>query len=474
MNDQEGPRLVLLMENTPDLRRAYEAWSLPAVAEVLRKMLAAGLERARLTEQRTLAGAFDVVALPSNLPPPPGAGIDVEAWQREVVIGLRMTGGERSADELVASVEIAFGKGARIGADLPVAAQAADGLWTHWCPTEAADPLFGTRGTALAAMKARPDDVTGLMLPGDRAVTIAMVDTGLPAEMLPPEGEMRGWPVLVDPQDPGSDIRPPGEPMTPHGAMVARNARAVARDARLLDCPVIPDGIIDLPVFLHSVVEALRQIRLWLQAQRDLEAPADRLAFVLCNAWGVFDPTMEYPGKPYSNDPTHPVAEELRQIAALDADIVFAAGNCGPFCPAPRCHPDFTGPGAGINGANALPFVLTVGAVRSDGVWLGYSGQGPGIAGMAKEKPDLCVPSQFLDDDGWGPNTGTSAATGLAAGAVALLRTRWPVAALPPDGLRDALRAAAQQPDGAEGWSSRTGHGVMDVAGTAGALSPPP
>ncbi|WP_198375926.1 S8/S53 family peptidase [Neoroseomonas rubea] len=477
MSDQDGPRLVLLMENTPDLRRAYEAWSLEAVADVLKGMLADGLERAGLQGQRRLASEFEVVALPSNVTPPEDGDVDVEAWTQDVVIGLRMTGGERSAEELVASVPLAFGDEASIGADLPVAANAADGLWTHWCPTEATDPLFGDRAGALRAMKASADDLAGLPLPGGEAVTIAMVDTGLPEEMLPPKGQLRGWKVLVDPSDLNSLIRHPGEPLTPHGAMVARNVRALApaNRVRLLDCPVIPDGIIDLPVFLHSVLEALRGIRVTLRRQRRREEQAQRprAGFVLCNAWGVFDPTEEFPGAPYSSDPTHPVSRTLARIAALDADIVFAAGNCGPFCPAPRCHPDFTGPGAGINGANALPFVLAVGAVRSDGTWLGYSGHGPGIEGMAQEKPDLCTPSQFDDGDGWGGNTGTSAATGLAAGAVALLRTRWTATDLTPAALHAALRAQAKQPDGTDGWAPRTGHGVMDVAGTAGALAPP-
>ncbi|MBP0464599.1 S8/S53 family peptidase [Roseomonas sp. PWR1] len=477
MSDQDGPRLVLLMENTPDLRRAYAAWSLESVANVLKSMLADGLERAGLQGQRRLASEFEVVALPSNVTPPEDDDVDVEEWTQDVVIGLRMTGGERSAEELVASVPLAFGAEATIGADLPVAAYAADGLWTHWCPSEAADPLFGDRAAALHAMKASPGDLAGLPLPGGEAVTIAMVDTGLPEEMLPPKGQMRGWKVLVDPNDPASISRHPGEPLTPHGAMVARNARALApaNRVRLLDCPVIPDGIVDLPVFLHSVLEALRGIRVTLRRQRRREEQAQRprAGFVLCNAWGVFDPTKEFSGKPYSSDPTHPVSRVLARIAALDADIVFAAGNCGPFCPAPRCHPEFTGPGRGINGANALPFVLTVGAVRSDGTWLGYAGQGPGIQGMAQEKPDLCTPSQFDDGDGWGGSTGTSASTGLAAGAVALLRTRWTATDLTPQALRKALRDAAKQPDGSAGWASRTGHGVMDVAGTAAALPQP-
>ena len=162
---------------------------------------------------------------------------------------------------------------------------------------------------------------------------------------------------------------------------------------------------------------------------RALEPQPPRTGWVICNAWAVFDPSLESPEVPYANNPLHPVARRLTWLELLCEDIVFAAGNCGQFCPNDRCHPDYTGPGRSINGANALGQVLTVGAVRTDRLWLGYLGQGPGIARMAQEKPDLCAPSQFANEDDAGPNTGTSAACGLAAGAVALLRTKWPCSA---------------------------------------------
>ena len=124
---------------------------------------------------------------------------------------------------------------------------------------------------------------------------------------------------------------------------------------------------------------------------------------MICNAWGVFDPSLEPPEVPYANNPLHPVAVALRWLELLCTDIVFAAGNCGQFCPNARCHPNFTGPGRSINGANALGAVLTVGAVRTDRLWLGFSGQGPGIDGMEHDKPDLCAPSQFANEDDAGP-----------------------------------------------------------------------
>ena len=129
--------------------------------------------------------------------------------------------------------------------------------------------------------------------------------------------------------------------------------------------------------------------------------------------------------------------------------------------------------------------VLTVGAVRTDKLWLGYSGQGPGITpmagipaipgtpSMAHDKPDLCAPSQFENEDDARPNTGTSAACGLAAGAVALLRTRWPCSAVGPAALRNLMRNTAVQPYGAAGWRDRTGYGILDVAGAAQGMPPP-
>jgi hypothetical protein len=59
---------------------------------------------------------------------------------------------------------------------------------------------------------------------------------------------------------------------------------------------------------------------------------------------------------------------------------------------------------------------------------------------------------------------------GLAAGAVALLRTNWPCSAVDPAELRDAMRDTAAQPDGPAGWRCRTGHGILDLAAAAQSL----
>src|SRR5205823_643362 len=116
----------------------------------------------------------------------------------------------------------------------------------------------------------------------------------------------------------------------------------------------------------------------------------------------------------YSANREHPLNIIVGQ-AASEHDVVFAAGNCGQFGPMARCGVHDVGPGHSILGANSHPDVLTVGAVRTDGLWLGYSSQGPGA--LYPDKPDLCAASQFSDnEDAYAGNTGTSAACALAAG----------------------------------------------------------
>jgi subtilisin family serine protease len=120
--------------------------------------------------------------------------------------------------------------------------------------------------------------------------------------------------------------------------------------------------------------------------------------------------------------------------------------------------------------------VLTFGAVRSDGMWLGYSSQGPGQSRLdtpapgqpnhAHDKPDLCVPSQFSEnDDAFTVNTGTSAACALATGVVAALRSKWRAGHEPqpsPDELKDLLIRTARKTNG-QYWDGRFGHGILDA-----------
>lgn len=460
MSDPNEIRLVLSVHAWKELRDAYKHWN----SEEVHKQLNARMRLGR-------DDLFSVVAYPSNIPPPAGVDISRDELLDFLVFGIVVHGGPEAAEAFANSVTREnFGSDVGLGADL-VVNPAHDAVSTHWCPNEAGDGLMGDRATALRAIRADPTVLTAAGLPGSEPINIVFVDTGLPSGLLP-AGSFKGWAVLEDPTHVGGAARQPGNPLTSHGEMVARNARAVALAAgssaklKLLDCPAIPDGITRLPIFLSSVAAALFSVFSTIATgARKAEG------WVICNAWGVFDPTVKPGQASYADNPAHPIAIALRLLNGVGADLVFAAGNCGQFCPNPRCSPDFTGPSGGINGANALREVLTVGAVRNDRLWLGYSGQGPGINGMEKEKPDVCAPSQFASDDYPGRNTGTSAACGLAAGAVALMRTKWRSSTLTTERLADAIRRNAAQPYGPRGWQERTGHGILNLAATAAALN---
>lgn len=480
MSDHDMPRLLMVVPNWDKLEKAYATGRLAAVEGAFRDRVLS--DRTMAPDERARAADFQVAYL--ALAAPAGMGIAPDTLPPMVVCGIAMTGGEDAALTLFANVQQIYGTNASIGLDLRVSAAAAgeiDRFWTHWCPGEAPYGLLGKRAAALRTMRAGPQHLADAGLPGAKdalgRVNLIAIDTGLPPALIQPLGTVRGWEVAMM-DGGGITIRKPGDPLTGHGAMVAGNALSLANDIKVLDCPAIPDGIMGLDAFLGWIVAAVLGVKAFVLERQadDALASLPRRSWVVCNAWGVFDPSRETSVLRYSDNPDHPLTAQFRELSQLGVDIVFAAGNCGQFCPNGRCSPDFTGPGRSINGANAMPEALTVGAVRNDRLWLGYSGQGPGIAGLAHDKPDLCAPSQFENDDDAGPNTGTSAACGLASGVVALLRSRWPLGVVDPAGLRAILRDTARHPDGPKGWQERTGHGVLDLAAAAAKLKtlPPP
>src|SRR5439155_103013 len=82
-------------------------------------------------------------------------------------------------------------------------------------------------------------------------------------------------------------------------------------------------------------------------------------------------------------------------------------------CPNARCGAGDTGPGQSIHGANSHPDVVTVAAVTVTDRRLGYSSQGPG--GLDSRKPDLAGLSQFAGSGIYEADSGTSAASPVAA-----------------------------------------------------------
>jgi subtilisin family serine protease len=257
------------------------------------------------------------------------------------------------------------------------------------------------------------------------------------------------------------DRVPPGTPSdSGHGAMVARTVGLAAPQATYFDCRILPPVIDDIEAFLEDAQDAYHQmiIDIWRWRWRgEMTGP-----WIFVNAWGIYSRLPEDPPGDYTSRWDHPFNLLMSLLCQLGFDTVFAAGNCGQFCPKQRCGPDDRGPGNSILGANSHPRVLTTGAVRTDGLWLGYSSQGPGR--LDPYKPDLCAPAQFRDDgDASLLNTGTSAACGVAAGVAAALRGRWGPEAISPTELRNLLCRMARS-DGGPHWDPRLGNGILDAA----------
>jgi hypothetical protein len=105
----------------------------------------------------------------------------------------------------------------------------------------------------------------------------------------------------------------------------------------------------------------------------------------------------------------------------------------------------------------ALPTVLGVGAVDSDGKYVITSNAGPGI--------DVAAPGESIwaavPGGGKGLDSGTSFAAPQAAALAALLR--WEHPKMTPAQVRNLIRQTAKRP-GQPRWDEQTGFGVIDMA----------
>lgn len=335
---------------------------------------------------------------------------------------------------------------ARLGTDLPLANA------NYWCPN-VPQLLFGSRtgarqlvhGGALAGFNAR--------------VNVVMVDEGLDSVGLGSHYG-GGW-LLIDPANPQPTM--PGSTKGGHGAMTARNVVDLAPGVRLFDMPLVSPVKPPLLQFLsdaHAAFAAIRADIAWLKTNKPV---THGQPWLICNAWVVYGTKEDTVTPFYSSDINHPFNIEVGFMVDAGHDTVFAAGNCGTFCPNPRCGVQDRGPGRSIIGANAHPRVVSVSAVRTDGVWLGYSSEGPGR--IAADKPDICAPSSFHEDHDAGlGNGGTSAACAVVVGVMAAIRSQPTAASVLPDAMRAAINATARPLAGQTGLSPRYGHGVIDAA----------
>jgi hypothetical protein len=247
---------------------------------------------------------------------------------------------------------------------------------------------------------------------------------------------------------------------------MAETVLSVTPNANIFDLPLLPSHIVNLGGFLSwaAGVYWLLSVQIpWLRQLPRYQGP-----WVLCNAWAVYnlaqDPPPPNPYN-YSQNPFNLMNLGVAQLPRAGlADVVFAAGNCGQFCADGRCGPTNIGPGRSIHGVAAIADVLTVGAVRSDRIWLGYSSQGPAPPAFASAKPDLCAPSQFANPTDWERSyTGSSTACALATAAMAAARSFPLTRALSPPALRARAVATARAPVGAAVPNERLGAGIIDI-----------
>ena len=272
-------------------------------------------------------------------------------------------------------------------------------------------------------------------------MVVGVVDGGITAvgrTLKPGEGPRRisrvigGWPTA----DWGTEASKWGE----HGNMCSTDVLGMAPDAQIYDLRVSGTG--GSPGTISRALQAFN----WAITQHRTNGTPQ----VLTNSWGIFqeswDPT-------YARDPNHPFTRKVVEAINEGILVLFAAGNCGDTCPDGRCGAD-AGPGKSIWGANGHPMVMTVGAVNKNEQFIGYSSRGP--AALDPNKPDFCSISHF--GGYFTSDSGTSAATPILAGVVALFKQAVPNAT--QDQLKAALKATAKD-IGPAGFDQHSGAGIV-------------
>jgi hypothetical protein len=304
-----------------------------------------------------------------------------------------------------------------------------------------------------------------------RHVAVAVVDTGINLEYL----RSLGVSPTLDAHLSWSPLRTikPGSAPVDHGTMCAYDILIAAPQATLLDYAVLQStrrggsamaGVLSDAVIAYGGL--LRMMRL-PDHQRHYQS------LVVSNSWGMFHPSWDFPpGNPgrYADNPRHPFNIIVGSLAAAGADILFAAGNCGPGCPDPRCQGVVTNT---ITGANSHPAVITVAGVDTNDDLVGYSSRGPGVEVLDPRKPDIATYTHFLGSEVFGagaPDSGTSAACPVMAGLVAAVRSVVPFsntnanrtsAKLKQFMLNNATMPAGKPP----GWNVDFGRGIASGAG---------
>ncbi len=277
-------------------------------------------------------------------------------------------------------------------------------------------------------------------------IVVGVVDGGITAQGRPisaSDTSKPDWPNKLVPNViggfPATNWGTTGAGWGWHGNMTSTDVLGMAPNARVYDIR-IGDATI-----ATTISNALAGFQWAIDQHRTDGTPQ-----ILTNSWGIFQESWD---PLYARAPNHPFTRKVVEALNEGIIVMFAAGNCGGTCPDGRCGAD-SGPGRSIWGANSHPRVITVGAVNRNEQFVGYSSQGPGA--LDANKPDFCSITHFTGF--FNSDSGTSAATPIAAGVAALRKQASP--GLTQDQLKATLRNTAKD-IGPAGWDQHSGAGII-------------
>lgn len=337
----------------------------------------------------------------------------------------------------------------------------------HW-HLGGGDHSFGTATDALVSMglpaKASPTSGEG--------IGVVIVDHGLNRDYVNALTQRQtyggGWHLTNTPglAFPGQTQQPYTRLSDMHGNMIARNILRIAPGVTVYDAPLLPERITDLEAFSSAGTALMRSIAQVIDLSELIPFFPQHKHWIIVNAWAAATTMADLSGiLSYAGNPAHRLNQAVSDLAGMEnVEVVFAAGNAGAFQPAAFTGPYDRGHQRSIWGCNGLPEVHTIGAVRTDGIAIGASSQGPSqttltSGGTVNQKPDFVTPSWFREDtDASVTNTGTSASSALFAGVLAhIISTGAPMTS-------DAVGTTLDAMSGLPGdWHPQRGRGHVKV-----------
>ncbi len=309
------------------------------------------------------------------------------------------------------------------------------GEWSYACPAGA----VGDGSVVIQSLfpSGRQGAWTG------QGVSVAVVDTGISAQckngVIPKV--VGGWPAASWGTAPAMG---PGA----HGSMCAYDLQIVAPLVDVYDA-----NMGGLGQWVSVAIAALNYVL-------GLKSANPQMKLVVTNSWGIYNPDASWDDAIESIYYYAALVMKVRELVAAGIFVLFAAGNCGGKCgPAPQCGTSI-GLANSIWGANGALEVMTVGAATVKDELLGYSSFGP--AALDPGKPDFLSCSHFKGYPNYTADTGTSAATPIAAGVVALMLQTNP--GLTPQQAKWALMNSGSKPaQVSQQWEPYGGRGMINA-----------